>query len=52
MLSVLSAAYAHPSDLPHLHATDPAAVVVLAAWIVAGLVYAAVAHRGVKDPAV
>lgn len=52
MLLILSVAYAHPGDLPHLHATDPAAIVVLAAWIVAGLIYVGVAHRGVRDPSV
>lgn len=52
MLLLLSVAYAHPNDLPHLHGDDPAAVALLVAWLVAGVIYAGVAHRGVRNPSV
>lgn len=39
MLSLVAAAYAHPASLPHAHAADPSALVLVAFWLVVGTAF-------------
>ena len=38
MLLFVAVAHAHPATVPHLHATDPAGVALVAFWVLAGVV--------------
>ena len=50
MLLLVPGALAHPGTLPHVHPADPAALGVLAFWVLAGVVFAAWALRwGMRD---
>lgn len=48
---LVSLAYAHPSAVPHVHATDPWASAILAFWAVAAGVFLTAAYRLRRDTA-
>ena len=50
MLLLVPVALAHPGILPHVHNADPAALGVLAFWVLVGVVFGASALRwGMRD---
>jgi hypothetical protein len=44
-LLLVAVAHAHPSPVPHIHPSDPAAFWIVAAWAVAAVVWAGLALR-------
>ena len=44
-LLLIAAAHAHPSAVPHVHPSDPAAFWIVAAWALAAVVWAGFAFR-------
>ena len=51
LMWLVSLAYAHPSAVPHVHATDPWASAILAFWAVAAGVFLTAAYRLRRDTA-
>jgi hypothetical protein len=45
LLLAAGAAHAHPSGTPHLHPSEPAALAIVATWLVLGAAWAAWAFR-------
>jgi hypothetical protein len=43
-VTLVSLAHAHPAALPHLHETDPAALALVAFWLVVGAAFLVVAR--------
>jgi hypothetical protein len=45
-VTLVSFAHAHPAAVPHLHETDPAALALVAFWLVAGVALLATSRYG------